>query len=93
MKDKFKNIPVDEDTVVAISLESTLGDYDVVYQKWSWDGIHAESIIFFNEDIENLSEEEIVNEVKLSPLLKEDTQTTYKKLEVYTFVNFNFISK
>ena len=45
---KFKHvsIAIDEDTKIIFELETTLGDYDVLYQKRYWDGITAESIIF-----------------------------------------------
>lgn len=92
MNEKFKNLPVEEDTQIIASVETNLADYEVVYQKWYWDGIHAESVILFNEDVEKLNEEEIKHEVALcTALVKKDSQMTFKKGEEYTFVNFNFI--
>lgn len=91
MTEKFKNLPVDSDTQIILSLETKLEDYDVVYQKWHWEGISAESIIFFNEDIADLNEEEIKNQVlEKTVLVKANSQMTYKKGDTYTFVNFNF---
>ena len=90
MKEKFKEIPKDRDTKITMELKTNLGKYEIVYQKWLWDGIKAESIIFFNEDIEFLSEEEVKDQVKLSPLLKDNSEITYKKSDIYTFINFNF---
>lgn len=93
MNEKFKDLPEDQDTKIIASLEAKIGNYDVVYQKWYWGGIYAESIIFFNEDIAELSEEEIKNEVaEKTTLLKDNSQMTFKKLDTYTFVNFNFVS-
>lgn len=93
MTEKFKNLPVDEDTQIISSLEVKIDSYDVVHQKWSWSGIHAESVIFYNDDVAELTEEQIKNEVKLCPnLIKEGSQITYKKGDTYTFVNFNFVS-
>lgn len=57
MKEKFKDLPVEEDTQIILSTEAKIAEYEVVYQKWHWDGIHAESIIFFNKDVAELSEE------------------------------------
>lgn len=48
---KFENVPVEEDTKIIFEQEATLGEYEVLYQKWFWDGISAESIIFANEDV------------------------------------------
>jgi len=92
MNEKFKDLTVDTDTQILASVETKIEDYDVVYQKWHWDGIYAESIIFFNEDIEDLDEEQVRSQVsEKTTLLKENSQMTYKKGEIYTFVNFNFV--
>jgi hypothetical protein len=40
-------------------LNATLDDYDVLYQMWNWDGITAESFIFFSPDIYNLTDVEV----------------------------------
>ncbi len=92
MIEKFKDIPVEKDTQIITSVEAKIEDYDVVYQKWNWDGIIAESVIFFNEDIAELTEEQIKHEVALcTAMVKENSQMTFKKGEKYTFVNFNFV--
>ncbi len=91
MTDKFQTVPLERDTEILFQTELKLGKYDVLYQKWFWDGITAESIIFANEDIDDLEEEEIINQVKASPLLKKDSAITFKRSGTgYTFVNFNF---
>ena len=91
---KFKNVPVEEDTTILVEQEAKLGEYDIIYQKWFWDGITAESFIFANEDVTDLNDEEIQKEVKSSPLLETDTKITICRSESgYTFVNFNFVTK
>lgn len=93
MNEKFKNLPVEEDTQIIASFETKIEDYDVVYQKWYWDGIYAESIIFCNDDVAELTEAQIKNEVaENTALLKGNSQMTFKRGEKYTFVNFNFIT-
>lgn len=93
MNDKFKDIPVEKDTRIISSVQAKIEAYDVVYQKWYWGGINAESIIFYNEDVAELSEEQIKKEVALcTAIVKEGSEMTYKKGEKYTFVNFNFIT-
>jgi hypothetical protein len=89
--DKFRDIPVEEDTRMIFQHEAKLGEYDVLYQMWTWDGVTAESIIFTNEDVAGLSEETIKAEVKTSPLVEKDSQLTFTHSESgFTFVNFNF---
>jgi hypothetical protein len=91
MTDKFNKVPIEDDTAILFQTEAKLGRYDILYQKWFWDGITAESIIFANEDVDDLEEEEIIKEVKASPLLKKDSKITLKRSGTgYTFVNFNF---
>lgn len=92
MNEKFKDLPIEKDTQIILSTVAKIEDYDVVYQKWIWDGITAESVIFFNEDIVGLTEEQIKKEVTLcTAMVKENSQMTFKKVDNYTFVNFNFV--
>lgn len=92
MQGKFDAVPVDDNTKILAQLETNLGDYCVLYQKWFWDGITAESIIFDSQDVANLTDEEILAEVKQSPLLSKDTKTTLSRTKSgFTFVNFNFV--
>ncbi|MDP2904184.1 MAG: hypothetical protein Q8N96_13940 [Methylovulum sp.] len=90
MNSKFTNIPVEADTKIINQLEALLGSYSVLYQKWVWDGVAAESLIFANEDIPDLTDEELKKEVKNSPICWEKSQITIKKTDGFTFVNFNF---
>ena len=59
MKDKFKNVPVESGTVVGFEKEVKLGDYDALYQGWTWDGIYGESIIIKSEDVAKLTDDDI----------------------------------
>ena len=67
ISEKFKNISVEDDTKILSRKEVNLGDYDVIHEVWVWEGIHAESYIFFSVDINDLNEEEIL---KLEQLKK-----------------------
>ena len=90
-REKFSDVPLDEDTKVLFELESTLDKYDVLYQVWFWDGITAESIIFLSEDVSELNDEELKELVKSSPLVeKESKLTTNDRSGKYSFVSFNF---
>ena len=91
MSDKFADVPVEKDTTILFQQEATLGSYDVLYQKWVWDGITAESIVFSTNDISALTAEEIELEVRSSPLVNEDSSITLSHAKSgFTFVNFNF---
>ncbi|MCP3850785.1 MAG: hypothetical protein GY694_11195 [Gammaproteobacteria bacterium] len=93
MTSKFDNVPSDKDTSIIFQTEAKFDEFDILYQKWSFDGISAESVIFCNDDVSNLSDSEITEHVKSSPLLKKGSSTTLKRSDSgYTFVNFNFIT-
>lgn len=89
MKNKFDNVPVEEDTKILFSTIAKFGDYDVQYEKWKWDGIYGEGLIFFNDDIEDTSEDKLKIEIQDSPLV-ESGEVTVKRTDPYTFFNFNF---
>ena len=91
MTDKFKTVPVEEDTRILFRQEAQFGTYEVLYEMWSWEGISAESIIFASDDISDLTDEELEQEVRKSPLVKKESAVTIKRLDSgFTFVNFNF---
>ena len=91
MTKKFKNVPADKDTRILFRHEAKFGEYEVLYEMWSWEGISAESLIFANDDVLDLTDEEIELEVRKSPLVKLDSAITIKRLsDGFTFVNFNF---
>ena len=88
---KFENVPLEEETVVIFESEAKLGDYELLYQKWYWDGITAESFIFSDDDVVQLSDNELTLLAKESPLVEADSQLTLsRKSNGFTFVNFNF---
>ena len=91
MSNKFKEVPVDDDTSILFRKEAKLGKYQVLYERWSWEGISAESFIFESVDISDLTDDELEQEVRKSPLVKKDSALTIKRLNAgFTFVNFNF---
>ena len=93
---KFNNIPVEKDAEIIFRAENKFGDLDVVYEKWEWDGILAESIIFNEDDVSEMNDDEIINKVKDSPLFDEKLykgDPTIRHNSGFVFVNFNFIIK
>ena len=91
MTDRFKNVPVEADTRIKFRHEARFGKYDVLFEMWSWEGISAESLIFVNDDVSGLTDEELEQEVRKSPLINKESAVTIKRLDSgFTFVNFNF---
>jgi len=91
--EKFLCVPVDDDTAILFSLECKLSERDILYQKWNWDGITAESFIFVSDDVAELTDAALEKEVRTSPAVKRDSSITIKRSDSgFTFVNFNFVT-
>lgn len=93
MKTKFSKVPIDSDTKISEQNEVLIGQLEALHQKWSWDGIKGESLIFVSEDVLAYSEDKLIAECRKSGLISCDSSITFKKSESgFTFVNFNFVS-
>jgi len=90
MNDKFTNLSTDEETTILFRSPMKWDEKDVVYEKWRWSGITAESVIFLSEDVKDLDDEALEEELRQSPLVRSDSKMTISRGEEYTFVNFNF---
>jgi hypothetical protein len=91
VRKNFDNLPVEGDTTIRFQREMKWEEFDVLYQRWSWDGIAAESIIFLSHDVSHLSDVELEKEVRTSPIISADSSVTIKRTkDGYTFFNFNF---
>jgi len=91
MDKKFKSIPIEPDTKILYQNETNLGGYPVRYEIWSCDGYRAESMIFSNEDVSELSDKEIEIVVHESGLILEESGITINRSDSgFVFVSFNF---
>lgn len=92
MTEKFKNIPLDPDTHLISTFETKFSEHDCVYQIWVYDSIRASSLIFYKNDIKDLSYEELENLLRTSSLMSNNTSeiTISSISDDYTFINFNF---
>lgn len=91
MSEKFKDVPIEQDITITFETEAKLGDLDVLYQKWIWNGITAESMIFIATDVDHLNDQELEQEVRSSPMVIPESKITVSRSHAaYAFVNFNF---
>ena len=91
LKNRFKAVPIEPDTRIQYQKQGKLHQYNVRYEIWSWDGIEAESIIFSNDDVSALTDQEIESLVRKSAMVKVGSATTLNRSDSgYTFCNFNF---
>ena len=90
---KFNNIPEEKDTQTIFRGELKFGDLDILYEKWKRWGILAESIIFDEDDVSEMDDDEIINKVKDSPLFDDKIykgNPTIRHNSGFVFVNLNF---
>lgn len=88
---RFQNLPVDEDTKILHSSEKELAQFKILFQTWIWDGVYGESFIFVQQDVKHLSQEEILDLAKSSPIIQNKKSITYSdEMSGFVFVNFNF---
>lgn len=93
MQSKFEQVPVEKDTRVLYQHEARLGGYDVLHQMWCWDGVTAESVIFDSSDVSELSDQELEEVVRLSPMVKPNSSITLtRNASEFTYVSYNFES-
>ena len=89
---KFDKIPPPGDeTHIIIRRSDRIGELEVLFETWAWEGFTASSIIFETDDIKDLSEAEIISLVKEAGYVEPGSEFTFRQdLHGYTFVNFNF---
>ena len=93
MSGKFQHVPVEKGTRIHFEKEIKIADMDALHQVWSWDGVHAESIIFCNEDVQHHSDDEVRDIVvgHFKEKIQKNTKMTLSRSDSgFTFVNFNF---
>lgn len=85
----FLDVPVEKDTRLINVTSVKIEGIDARYESWTWEGIAAESLIFHNEAVEHLSDEELGLLVERNMVIK-DHAKTIKREAKYILVNFNF---
>jgi len=89
MIDKFKNVPLDDETKILSEHIVEIGKYEALLQVWNWDGIIAQSIILTDVDANEMSDSEIEEQIKsLSFIEKETSLMINRSVKGFTFVNF-----
>lgn len=91
MPRNFDQLATDPDTEILSRKEMKFKNLDVVHEKWRWEGITAESLIFVSEDVKDLDDDEIKNMVMDFESFNYGSSMSLKRSNCgFTFVNFNF---
>ena len=91
MGGKFSDVPVDRETEVRKSKEVRVDGYPALHQQWHWQGINGESLVFADEDVAKLSNNQLKKLVQASKLVKGKGPVMLQRPGTgFTFVNFNY---
>lgn len=82
--------PLEEDTCLKICRQIQINDYPAWYQKWAWDGIVGESVIFPAPSVRTLDDAALKALVVEAGYADADSRFTFARRDEWTFVNFNF---
>ena len=84
-----KTIPIESESRVLYQNQCYLDRYNICYEVWRVNGIHAECIIFSNEDVSDLDDEKLEQVVKKSVWIDSVSAITISRSTESTFVIFN----
>ena len=88
---KFDRLPQDADTRIKAQQQINAGGTDALHQRWVWDGIAGESLIFCAADIPGATNEQIVQLARNAGLTVADDDYTIKRTdEGFVFLNYGF---
>ena len=94
MQEKFKNIPVDDDTIILFESPMKYGELDCVLQTWRFENIQGKSLIFYADDLDEKSDDEwkdwLLSTSQIVQNRNKDKITLSKNPTVHPYVFFNF---
>ena len=91
--DGFEGLSIDADTRLLFRRKIVCKGLPGVHEKWSWDGILGESLIFRLADTADLDDAALEALARQSGHVKARSSVTVsRKHSDYVFVNFNYVS-
>ena len=90
---KFAQVQTDPDTRIKAQRQVSIGGIDALYQRWVWDGVIGESLIFCAEDIPGLSDrgiEELVGKAGIDLASGKYDAVVRRTEKCFVFVNYGF---
>ncbi len=88
---KFENVLIEKDTTILSSEFIKIQGFDCKHEVWKWDGIKAESLVFYKYDFDEPYEKNILKIVE--NYIHDNYQSskhTIKTSGDYIFFNYNF---
>ncbi len=88
----FADRNVDSDTNILGSQYLQVGEYDLLIEVWSWEGITAKSLIFLSPQIQDLPDAEVEQLAGEILSLPEEEKSTLSRKADFTYFNFGFVT-
>ncbi len=89
MSSRFNDVSQENVVTVIFEQETTLGNYEVLFQKWHANGIAGNSFIFVTDDIAELNDNELEELIRTSSFFEDTADIALRRSTRYTSVNFN----
>lgn len=86
---KFDNLKTESDTILLLREPSTFHGFDVKMEVWIYEGIQAQSVIFYKKEVENVTDEDFKNMIKEH--YKTESVTLSRTDSEYVILNFDFV--
>ncbi|WP_092689868.1 hypothetical protein [Tranquillimonas rosea] len=91
VRKQFQNIPRESDTTIILRADAHIDDLEVLYEKWCWGGIYAESIVFLASDVAGYTDEQISDLVNSTAVPQGEEDTIVRRSGDFVFASLNFV--
>ena len=91
-KEKFASRNIDTDTKILSEKIFQHDEYDLLLEKWFWDGIKAKSLIFLTEQVSSLKDSQLESLARKILDISTEQQATLTRSEHFSYFNFDFRS-
>lgn len=83
------DIPLEPDTTLLEEVPVRLDGYDLLYQRWNWDGLPGESLILRENQVEAVTDEQLHQLGLDKGLMPAEASTTITRpRQGYAFLNY-----
>jgi hypothetical protein len=85
----FDDLTIDLDTKLLSRHIIDINGIPCAHENWIWDGIFGESLIFYKDDLKDLTEDGIFDFISIGKEVKKEG-STIKVGDKFVYFNFNF---
>jgi 5'(3')-deoxyribonucleotidase len=88
--EKFKALPEEKESLTTLREFIKIGNLRLLHEKWCWEGVNGETLIFDQKDVTQLNRDNLTKIVRVSGLVKDEGLIEINdKTPGFIFANFN----